>query len=130
MRLLLDTHIALWAILDDARLPKSAADLIADPGNTVSVIAVSVWEISIKHGLDRLIDMPVSGPQALAFFRAAGYEMLAISTEHAAAVQSLPDLHRDLCDRLIVAQALTEPLILLTSDAVVAEYSSTGIRLV
>lgn len=110
MRLLLDTHVALSAIAGDPRLPDHAAGLIADPQNTVVVSAASVWEIAIKHALNRgrATDMPVSGPEALAFFKAAGYDVLAISAEHAAAVQSLPDLHRDPFDRLLVAQALHE----------------------
>lgn len=101
--------------------------MIAEPTNSVAVSAASVWEIAIKHALNRgrPTDMPVSGPQALAFFRAAGYEMLAISAEHAAAVQALPDLHRDPIDRLLVAQALHEPLRLITHDAVVKAYSDS-----
>ncbi|MFZ4809593.1 MAG: type II toxin-antitoxin system VapC family toxin [Hyphomicrobiaceae bacterium] len=127
MRLLLDTHVALWAILGDDRLPEGAADLIADPGNVVVVSAASVWEIAIKHALARGLptDMPISGPQAMRFFKDAGYELLAISADHAAAVQSLPDLHRDPFDRLIVAQAIHEPLRLITHDAKVSAYSNS-----
>jgi PIN domain nuclease of toxin-antitoxin system len=101
--------------------------LIAEPANAIVVSAASVWEITIKHALNRgrPTDMPVSGPQALSFFRAAGYELLAIGAEHAAAVQFLPDLHRDPFDRLIVAQALHEPLRLMTHDAQVSAYSGT-----
>lgn len=125
MRLLLDTHVALWAIAGDARLPKDAADMIAEPANHIMVSAASVWEITIKHALNRgrATDMPVSGSQALTFFRAAGYELLAIRAEHAAAVQVLPDLHRDPFDRLLVAQSLHEPARLMTHDAQVAAYS-------
>jgi PIN domain nuclease of toxin-antitoxin system len=126
---LLDTHVALWALVGDARLPKNATDLIAEPSNTVVVSTASVWEITIKHALNRgrATDMPVSGPQALAFLKAAGYELLAISAEHAAAVQSLPDLHRDPFDRLLVAQALHEPLRLITHDVTVKAYSDSFI---
>lgn len=122
---MLDTQVALWAIVGDARLPKAAEDLIADPTHAVVVSAASVWEITIKHALNRgrPTDMPVSGPQALGYFGAAGYELLAISAEHAAAVHDLPDLHRDPFDRLIVAQALHEPLHLITHDAAVKAYS-------
>ena len=78
MRLLLDTHIALWAIVDDARLPQPAANLIVDPRYLIVVSAASVWEIAIKHGLarGRANDMPVSASDALGYFRAAGYELL------------------------------------------------------
>lgn len=124
MHLLLDTHIALWALADDARLPARGRLLIADPNNRVSVSAASVWEISIKHSLARG-DMPVSGAQALQWFRQAGFALLPITPEHAAAVEQLPRLHADPFDRLLVAQALTEPLHLLTHDAAVARYSDS-----
>jgi PIN domain nuclease of toxin-antitoxin system len=127
VRLLLDTQIALWAIVVDPRLARQAADLIADPGNVVAVSAASVWEITIKHALarGRPTDMPVSGPDALRYFRAASYELLAVMAEHAAAVAALPPLHRDPFDRIIVAQALHEPLRLVTHDAEVKAYSDS-----
>ena len=124
MHLLLDTHIALWALADDARLPARGRQLITDPDNRVTVSAASVWEISIKHSLARG-DMPVSGAQALQWFRQAGFALLPITAEHAAAVEQLPRLHADPFDRLLVAQALTEPLHLLTHDANVARYSDS-----
>ena len=127
MRLLLDTHVALWAIVADPRLARPAADLIADPGNVVAVSAASVWEITIKHALarGRPTDMPVSGPDAFGYFRAAGYQLLAVTAEHAAAVAALPPLHGDPFDRIIVAQALHEPLRLITHDAEVKAYSAS-----
>lgn len=124
MRLLLDTHIALWAISDDARLTSQARELIASPRNHIWVSAVSIWEISIKHSLGRG-DMPISGSEALEYFRQSGYHMLSISPEHAAAVESLPAHHQDPFDRLLVAQSLTEPLRLITHDTTVARYSDT-----
>lgn len=126
MKLLLDTHIALWAITDDPKLSPRARELIVTPRNLVWVSAVSIWEISIKHGLGRG-DMPISGSDALEFFRQAGYRMLPVSPEHAAAVEALPSHHTDPFDRLLVAQSLTEPLRLLTHDANVARYSDTVI---
>lgn len=126
MKLLLDTHIALWAITDDPKLSHRARELITTPRNLVWLSAVSIWEISIKHGLGRG-DMPISGSDALEFFRQAGYRMLPVSPEHAAAVEALPSHHTDPFDRLLVAQSLTEPLRLLTHDANVARYSDTVI---
>lgn len=123
MRLLLDTHIALWALLDDPRLPERAREWIADESNAIHVSAASVWEISIKHALARG-DMPLSGESALRWFRRAGYTLLDIKAEHAAAVEKLPPHHADPFDRMLVAQALTEPLRLLTRDAAVARYSN------
>lgn len=125
MRLLLDTHIALWAIVDDARLPQVARDLILDGRNDIYVSAASIWEIAIKHALARggPNDMTVSGGDALHYFRQSGYEMIAISADHAAAVADLPPLHADPFDRIIVSQALSEPLALLTHDRTLGQYS-------
>ena len=127
MRLLLDTHVALWAIADDPRLSAAARLLIDAPANEVVVSAVSVWEIAIKHSLGRG-DMPISAAQALAFFQEAGYSLLAVSAAHAVAVEALPPIHADPFDRLLVAQALHEPLRLLTHDAAVAQYGGSIIE--
>lgn len=127
MRLLLDTHVALWAIADDRRLKAPGRGLILDPSNTVVVSAVSVWEIAIKHSLGRG-DMPISAADALGYFKASGYVMLEVSAEHAALVEQLPPIHADPFDRLIVAQALREPLRLMTHDAMVARYSESFIE--
>lgn len=124
MNLLLDTHVALWALTDSPKLPAAARALIADSRNTVWVSAVSVWEIAIKHSLKRT-DMPISGVEALAHFRNAGYLLLDVSPDHAAAIESLAPHHADPFDRLLVAQALTEPLRLITHDTTVALYSDT-----
>jgi len=124
VNLLLDTHVALWAIADDARLSDKARDLILAPRTSVWVSTCSLWEISIKHGLGRG-DMPLSGQAALAYFRQAGYSVLPVEPEHAVAVENLPPHHQDPFDRLLVAQALVEPMILVTHDATVALYSDT-----
>jgi PIN domain nuclease of toxin-antitoxin system len=126
VNLLLDTHIALWALTDSPRLHGRARELILAPGNTVWVSAASVWEIAIKHSLGRG-DMPVSGAQALGYFEEAGFLVLPVSGEHAAAVAQLPAHHADPFDRMLAAQALTEPLRLLTHDAMLARYSDTVI---
>ena len=126
MRLLLDTDVALWALTDDPRLSQRARALIADPANDVLVSAASVWEIAIKHALGRG-DMPISGDQALDWFRQAGYQLLPIAPEHAAAVEHLPDHHRDPFDRMLVAQATAEPLRLLTHDPLVLRYGDVAI---
>jgi PIN domain nuclease of toxin-antitoxin system len=126
MRLLLDTHIALWAITDSLALPAEARRLILAPQNEIYVSAASIWEISIKHSLGRG-NMPVSGSEAAAFFAQAGYMTLDISTEHAVFVESLPLLHADPFDRMLVAQALSEPMRLLTHDKVISTHSDTVI---
>jgi len=121
MNLLLDTHIALWAIVDSPRLSPRARDAILSPRATIWISSVSVWEIAIKHRLGRS-DMPISGQEAVDYFRAAGYQFLPVEPEHAAAEETLPPHHQDPFDRLLVAQAFVEPMRLLTHDANVARY--------
>ena len=127
MNLLLDTHVALWAITDSPRLSAQAREWIESPRATVWVSAATVWEIAIKHSLGRG-DMPVSGQEALDYFRASGYRLLAVQPEHAAAVETLPAHHADPFDRILVAQALIEPMRLLTHDSTVARYLDTIIQ--
>ena len=128
MNLLLDTHVALWAITDSPRLPHKARELIASPKTNVWVSAVSIWEIAIKHALGRG-DMPVSGKDALRYFTASGYRCLSIEPEHTVTVEELPAHHNDPFDRILVAQALVEPMRLMTHDALVALYSDTIIKI-
>lgn len=127
MNLLLDTHIALWAITDSPRLPGKARELIASPKSSVWISAATVWEIAIKHSLGRG-DMPVSSQDALCYFRESGYGFLPIEPEHAVAIEDLPEHHEDPFDRILVAQALVEPMRLITHDAIVARYSDTIIE--
>jgi PIN domain nuclease of toxin-antitoxin system len=126
MNLLLDTHIALWAIVDDRRLPDDAVKWIEDDANSIWVSAVSVWEIAIKHMLAKK-NMPISGHQALGYFREAGYRLLDIRPEHAAAIEDLPAIHADPFDRMLIAQAEVEPLKLITSDVLLAKYGKSVI---
>ncbi len=128
MNLLLDTHVALWAITDSPKLSQTARELLQSPKVTLWVSAATVWEISIKHSLGKG-GMPVSGEQALTYFRDSGYRMLPIEAEHAAAVEKLPTHHNDPFDRILVAQALVEPMRLVTHDATVALYSDTIIKI-
>ena len=127
MNLLLDRHVALWAITDSPRLSSRARELIESPRSNIWVSVASVWEIAIKHSLGRG-DMPVSGLDAARYFRESGYRLLPIEAEHAAAVEELPAHHQDPFDRLLVAQALTEPMRLMTHDPQVARYSDTIIE--
>lgn len=121
MRILLDTHIALWALTDSPRLPAKARARLLDAANTIYFSAASVWEISIKHRLARE-DMPVSGTDARKLFIKAGYVELPISAEHAGATEELPMHHADPFDRILVAQAQTEPMRLLTHDSTLPAY--------
>lgn len=128
MRLLLDTHVAIWALVSPEVMPEAIRDLIADPSNDVHVSAASVWEIAIKHSTARRGAPPFSGAQAIEYFAQAGYTLLSVSPEHAAGVEALPPLHEDPFDRLLIAQALAEPLRLVSHDAMVAAYGSAIIH--
>lgn len=129
MRLLLDTHVAIWALAAPERLSAQASGLIGDRANEIFVSAVSVWEIAIKHAQGRGAGAPpFSGREAIGHFTNAGYRMLNMTAQHAAGVETLPPYHADPFDRLIVAQALSEPMRLLTHDAHMARYSDTIMR--
>ena len=121
MNLLLDTHIALWALTDDPKLPDTARSLINDEGNRVFTSVATMWEIAIKHALkpDR---MPLSGIEYLHFCEQAGYESLPIRESHVIALESLPAIHSDPFDRILVSQARAESLVFLTHDATLADY--------
>lgn len=128
MNLLLDTHVALWAITDSPKLPQKARELIQSPKTNVWVSTASVWEIAIKHSLGRG-DMPVSSQDAVRYFRESGYRFLTIEAEHVVAVEELAHHHQDPFDRVLVAQALVEPMRLMTHDPLVALYSDTIIKI-
>jgi PIN domain nuclease of toxin-antitoxin system len=128
MNLLLDTHIAIWFVTGSERLSTQGFNLITNSQNTVFVSAVTVWEVAIKSAQPKKKGaFPFSSLEAIDYFQQAGFTMLNITPAHAAYVETLPLLHGDPFDRLLVAQALCEPMRLLTADAVVAEYSDTVI---
>lgn len=106
---------------------KEARDIIAAPRRVIWISTVSRWEIAIQHGLG-CGDTAISGKEALRFFRTAGYRLLGVELEHAIAVEDLPLHHHDPFDRLLVAQALVEPMRLTTHNTVVAGYSDTTIQ--
>jgi PIN domain nuclease of toxin-antitoxin system len=91
------------------------------------VSVASVWEIAIKHALGRG-QMPVSSQDAVRHFRQSGYRLLPVQAEHVVFVEELPFHHQDPFDRILIAQALTEPMRLLTHDSLVARYSDTIIE--
>jgi PIN domain nuclease of toxin-antitoxin system len=127
VNLLLDTHIALWAVTNDVKLTQSARGLLADPDNSITVSVASLWEIAIKHAQRRggPNPLPFSAGQALGLFERAGFAVLPIGAAHALAMEELDRLHGDPFDRLLAAQALSEPLRLVTHDRLLARYSDT-----
>lgn len=124
MRLLLDTHVAIWALVSPELIPDRLASLIADADNEIYVSAASIWEIGIKFALGKPSAPPFSAKDAIAYFAEAGFLSLPVIATHAAAVEELPPLHTDPFDRLLIAQAVTEPLRLISHDAKVAAYGS------
>jgi PIN domain nuclease of toxin-antitoxin system len=124
MRLLLDTHVAIWAVTASARLsPRQRETLIE--ADTVHVSHCSLWEIAIKSTQGRWALPPISAHDARDLFERSGFELLEIKLAHIFAVADLPPRHGDPFDRLIVTQALTEPLRLVTHDKALAAYGDT-----
>jgi PIN domain nuclease of toxin-antitoxin system len=122
MRLLLDTHMLLWALVEPRRLPKVAASHIRERSHEILYSSVSIWEIALKAQAGK----PVTSAPAERLVEAAaagGYRELPVTSVHAARIATLPLHHRDPFDRLLVAQALEEPARLLTVDRRLAPYS-------
>ena len=117
MRVLLDTQLLLWALGSPSKLSKKARQRI--DSSEVFASAVSIWEISIKCALGKL---EADVAEVLAAIEPAGFNHLTIIGEHAAKVVELPPIHKDPFDRLLVAQAWVEPMILLTDDDVLGGY--------
>ncbi|HEY5299238.1 MAG TPA: type II toxin-antitoxin system VapC family toxin [Acetobacteraceae bacterium] len=121
MKLLLDTHLLLWAAEGSDRLSGDVRAVLDDPANELLFSAASLWEVAIKRGLGRA-DFRVD-PRALRRgLLDNGYAELAITGEHAVGIDTLPPIHKDPFDRLLVAQAITEGVALLTADPVMARY--------
>ena len=127
MRLLLDTHVAIWSLSATDHLEERELRLINDTSNEIFVSAVVILEIAVKKSLGRATAPPFTGKDAMEGFASIGFSILDVTAAHAAAVGDLPWIHRDPFDRLLIAQALTEPLRLLTHDKMLARYSDTVI---
>lgn len=122
MNLLLDTHTLLWFLNGDARLTAKAKSLIDDAHNSQFVSIVSLWEITIKHSLGRLA-LPVPLPELLAFpSTAPQFQLLPIQAAHLLTLDGLPRHHNDPFDRLLVAQAVTENMPMVSIDAALDDY--------
>ena len=121
MKLLLDTHLLLWAAGHPDRLPAAARTLIEDPQNEPVFSAASLWEIAIKSSLGR-DDFQVDARLLRRGLLDNGYEELPVTSEHAVAIGGLPPIHKDPFDRLLVAQSMVEGITLLTADPLVAQY--------
>jgi PIN domain nuclease of toxin-antitoxin system len=121
VKLLLDTHLLLWAAGSPERLPLAARPLLEAPENQLLFSAASLWEIAIKRGLGRA-DFQVDPRVLRRGLLDNGYVELPITSEHTVSIDSLPPLHKDPFDRILVAQAMVEGIILLTADVLIAQY--------
>jgi PIN domain nuclease of toxin-antitoxin system len=128
MKLLLDTHLLLWAAVTPARLSLTARRLINDGGNELIFSAASLWEIAIKRGLGRS-DLRAEPRVLRRGLLDNGYTELPIDSNHTVALDGLASLHKDPFDRILIAQAMVEGITLLTKDPLIAQYSGP-IRLV
>lgn len=118
MRLLLDTHALLWWLADDPELGATARARIGDGGNQIFVSAASAWELEIKRAIGKL-----AAPGDLdAAIAASGFDTLAISVGHAIAAGRLPPHHADPFDRMLIAQATAEQLVIITADGAFGAY--------
>ncbi len=118
MKLLLDTHVLIWYLADDPKLPSAIRDLIANPHNQVFVSAATVWEIAIKKALGKLTS-PDNLPEVLVMCR---FDVLSITIFHALQAGALPRLHDDPFDRMLIAQTMLEDLTLATRDSKIPAY--------
>lgn len=121
MKLLLDTHLLLWAAGEPDQLPRAAMAEIENPDNDLVFSAASLWEVAIKRGLGRS-DFTVDPRLLRRGLLDNGYHELAITSEHAVAVDGLPPIHNDPFDRILIAQSIVEGITLLTVDDLVAQY--------
>ncbi len=124
MRLLLDTHVLIWALIVPRKLPQQIASLIADGRNDVSFSAATILEIAIGRAAGRRNAPKLTAQQAATLALEAGYKAVAITEVHAAATETIAPYHSDPYDRLILAQAQIEGLSLVTHDEALAAYDS------
>jgi PIN domain nuclease of toxin-antitoxin system len=117
LRLLLDTHAAIWWLAADSRLSATAREAVKRAGGDAGVSVASVWEASIKRAAGRL-----HGPEFVGAVSAAGFPFLHIDEQHAKLAGELPLLHRDPFDRMLVAQAMIEQLVIVTRDRDIPRY--------
>ncbi|AWP22204.1 PIN domain nuclease [Acidiferrobacter sp. SPIII_3] len=122
MKLLLDTHLLLWAAGQPEQLSVTARTLLDDPQNSLVFSAASLWEITIKRGLGRP-DFRVDPRLLYRGLLDNGYSELPVMSEHTVAIMELPAIHKDPFDRILVAQSLVEGVMLLTTDPVIARYA-------
>ncbi|MDR6815978.1 PIN domain nuclease of toxin-antitoxin system [Neorhizobium sp. 2083] len=128
MRILLDSHLLVWLVGASERLPSAAREIIENPDHEIFFSSASIWELSIKYSSGKIgLELP---PRMLHRVLIEGdFRELAVSASHALEVDSLEQIHKDPFDRILIAQAMSEGMLLLTSDETIAQYDGP-IRLV
>ena len=122
MRLLLDTHVAIWVSSQPSLVPPGVKKAILDPSNEIFVSSISIFELAVKHKTGRTDSPPIGASEAIRNFEASGYRFLPVSPRHAAAVEGMTFHHKDPFDHLLIAQAISEPIHLVSNDAFIALY--------
>lgn len=121
MNFMPDTHLLLWTAGEPRKLPKAAREILSDPANDLFFSAVSIWEIAIKRGLGKP-DFQADPNRIRQLLLVNQYREVPLTGGHGLAVLNLPPIHRDPFDRILIAQAMTEGITLLTADADIAKY--------
>ena len=124
-RYLLDTHVFLWAVTNNPRLRSATNDAITSGANDTFVSVASIWEISIKQGIGKMPELPGDPDEMV---DETGFDTLDINATHARVAGQLPLLHRDPFDRMLVAQAQIEDLVLITDDPGIEQYGVATLR--
>ena len=122
MRLLLDTHALIWWLAADQALPSTARDAIADPSNDVFVSAASAWEIATKHRIGKLPEAGLLAADVAGFVSEQGFVELPVVIRHGQLAGSLPSIHKDPFDRILVAQAILADMQLVSRDEILSAY--------
>ena len=134
MKLLLDTHILLWALSDDPKLPEKAKKLILDPANELYYSTISVWEVELKR-LAHPDQMPLTASALVEYTELAGYRQITLKTSHICQLASLQreesaPIHKDPFDRILICQAMTENMLFLTHYPLLAGYQEPAVCIV
>ena len=122
MRLLLDTHALIWWLAADQALPSTARDAIADPSNDVFVSAASAWEIATKHRIGKLPEAGRLAADVAGFVSEQGFIELPVTIRHGQLAGSLPGIHKDPFDRILVAQAILADMQIVSRDEILSAY--------
>jgi len=130
MKLLLDSHAFLWALMEPEKLSKKVRTAVSSPANEVSVSAVTFWELSLKHSLGKLILEGVSPEELFVVAQEAGFNLLSLDPKQASEYHRLPKLaHKDPFDRMLVWQAIASGSTMISKDPSMRAYTNQGLRL-